>query len=135
MKTTREVYALFDIAKDVGPALWMRTREGMPEHQVNEMLEGHPDYPRKRVTVIREEFQMKEQCVSSAGHVPTLPPCSEKSEVIDWIIGFLEDRIQEIDLEFPELKDWMPSPVRAVEGAIRREEVMNILESLKNGNF
>lgn len=63
------------------------------------------------------------------------PSCSEESEVIDWIIGFLEDRIQEIDLEFPELKDWMPSPVRAVEGAIRREEVMNILEILKNGNF
>lgn len=63
------------------------------------------------------------------------PSCSNQSEVIDWIIGFLEGRLQEIDAEYPELKDWMPSPVRAVEGAIRREEIQDILEILRRGNF
>ena len=64
-----------------------------------------------------------------------LPYCSDQSEVIDWIIGFLEGRLQKINAEYPELKDWMPSPVRAVEGAIRREEIQDILEILRMGNF
>ena len=53
----REVYGMFNVAKD-GPPVWRRTEEGMPEHQVNEMLETHPEYERARITITTEKFEM-----------------------------------------------------------------------------